>query len=72
MRIRAAQAARRPRCFVMEWIDPPYRAGHWTPDLLAMAGIEDPVARAGVPSVAVSWADVVAAHPEVLILAPCG
>ena len=56
----------------LEWIDPPYRAGHWTPDLLTLAGIEDPLARAGVPSVALSWADVVAARPELLILAPCG
>jgi iron complex transport system substrate-binding protein len=56
----------------LEWIDPPYRAGHWTPDLLALAGIEDPLARAGVPSVALSWLDVAAARPEVLILAPCG
>ncbi len=56
----------------LEWIDPPYRAGHWTPDLLNLAGIEDPLARAGVPSVALSWADVAAAHPELLILAPCG
>jgi iron complex transport system substrate-binding protein len=56
----------------LEWIDPPYRAGHWTPDLLALAGIEDPLARSGVPSVAVTWADVAAAQPELLILAPCG
>jgi iron complex transport system substrate-binding protein len=56
----------------LEWIDPPYRAGHWTPDLLVMAGIEDPLARPGVPSVAISWADVAAARPELLILAPCG
>jgi iron complex transport system substrate-binding protein len=56
----------------LEWIDPPYRAGHWTPDLLTLAGIEDPLARAGVPSVALSWAEVVAARPELLILAPCG
>ncbi len=56
----------------LEWIDPPYRAGHWTPDLLALAGIEDPLARPGIPSVAMSWADVAAARPELLILAPCG
>jgi iron complex transport system substrate-binding protein len=56
----------------LEWIDPPYRAGHWTPDLLALAGIDDPLARPGVPSVAVSWADVAAARPDLLILAPCG
>lgn len=56
----------------LEWIDPPYRAGHWTPDLLVLAGIEDPLARPGIPSVPVSWADVAAAQPELLILAPCG
>jgi len=56
----------------LEWIDPPYRAGHWTPDLLALAGIDDPLARPGIPSVAVSWEDVAAARPELLILAPCG
>jgi iron complex transport system substrate-binding protein len=56
----------------LEWIDPPYRAGHWTPDLLRLAGIDDPLARAGVPSVPVSWDDVAAARPQLLVLAPCG
>lgn len=56
----------------LEWLDPPYRAGHWTPDLLALAGIEDPLARPGIPSVAMEWSDVAAARPELLILAPCG
>jgi iron complex transport system substrate-binding protein len=56
----------------LEWIDPPYRAGHWTPDLLALAAIEDPLARPGLPSIAVTWADVAAAQPDLLILAPCG
>jgi iron complex transport system substrate-binding protein len=56
----------------LEWLDPPYRAGHWTPDLLALAGIQDPLARRGVPSVAVDWSDVAAVRPELLILAPCG
>jgi iron complex transport system substrate-binding protein len=56
----------------LEWLDPPYRAGHWTPDLLRLAGIHDPLARAGVPSVAVSWDAVAEARPELLLLAPCG
>jgi len=75
-RIEAAtrRAANRPRIrgVFLEWIDPPYPAGHWTPDLLNLAGIDDPLARPGVPSVARSWTDVRAAHPELLILAPCG
>ena len=71
----ASQRARRlpsVRGVFLEWLDPPYPAGHWTPDLLALAGIEDPLARPGVPSVAMSWADVSDAQPEVLVLAPCG
>jgi iron complex transport system substrate-binding protein len=70
----AAAAARlgSVRGVFLEWLDPPYRAGHWTPDLLRLAGIDDPLARAGVPSVAGSWAEVEAAHPELLVLAPCG
>jgi len=56
----------------LEWLDPPYPAGHWTPDLLALAGIEDPLARPGLPSRAGSWEEVAAARPHLLILAPCG
>lgn len=75
-RVEAAslKAAELPRVrgVFLEWIDPPYRAGHWTPDLLALAGIDDPLARPGVPSVAMSWDDVRTARPDLLILAPCG
>jgi len=67
-----AQSLPRVRGVFLEWLDPPYRAGHWTPDLIALAGIEDPLARPGVPSVAMDWSDVVAARPDLLILAPCG
>jgi iron complex transport system substrate-binding protein len=62
----------RVRGVFLEWIDPPYRAGHWTPDLLSLAGIDDPVARPGVPSAAVSWEELKDARPELLVLAPCG
>jgi iron complex transport system substrate-binding protein len=75
-RIQAASGKARSlapvRGVFLEWLDPPYRAGHWTPDLLALAGIDDPLARAGIPSVAIAWSDVVAARPNLLILAPCG
>jgi iron complex transport system substrate-binding protein len=75
-RIEAASldAAQLPRVrgVFLEWIDPPYRAGHWTPDLLSLAGIDDPLARAGVPSAAISWDAVRRAAPALLILAPCG
>ena len=69
---RKAKAMPHVRGVFLEWLDPPYRAGHWTPDLLTLAGIEDPLARQGVPSVAMEWSDVADARPELLILAPCG
>ena len=70
----AAEARARPRVrgVFLEWLDPPYPAGHWTPDLLALAGIDDPLARPGRPSAALSWEDVRAAAPELLVIAPCG
>jgi iron complex transport system substrate-binding protein len=69
---RKAAERRRVRGVFLEWIDPPYRAGHWTPDLLSLAGIDDPLAKGGVPSVALSWDQVRDARPELLVLAPCG
>lgn len=75
-RIRAvadASARRAPvRAVFLEWLDPPYPAGHWTPDLLRLSGIEDPLARPGKPSAPITWGEVRLARPELLILAPCG
>ena len=62
----------RVRGVFLEWLDPPYPAGHWTPDLLNLANIEDPLARPGRPSSAIGWQDVRDAGPELLVLAPCG
>jgi iron complex transport system substrate-binding protein len=69
---RLAAGRRRVRAVFLEWLDPPYPAGHWTADLLRLAGIDDPLARPGRPSVAVSWGQVRDAGPEGLLLAPCG
>jgi len=78
LRERLEQAAEKARALpsvrgvFLEWLDPPYPAGHWTSDLLALAGIEDPLARPGLPSVAGTWAQVAATRPALLVLAPCG
>jgi iron complex transport system substrate-binding protein len=72
-RIEAASAGRRRvRGVFLEWLDPPYPAGHWTPDLLRLAGVDDPLATPGRPSGPVSWEAVRAVEPEVLLVAPCG
>jgi iron complex transport system substrate-binding protein len=74
MRAASARALTLPpvRGVFLEWLDPPYPAGHWTPDLLKLANIDDPLARPGRPSSAIGWDDVRAARPQLLILAPCG
>jgi iron complex transport system substrate-binding protein len=62
----------RPRVAVIEWVDPPFTAGHWVPDLVRAAGGEPVVARPGQPSVETTWQQVAAAAPELVIVAPCG
>jgi iron complex transport system substrate-binding protein len=69
---RVATAGARPRVAVVEWVDPPFTAGHWVPDLVTAAGGRPVAARPGVPSVQTTWADIAAAEPELVVVAPCG
>src|SRR5205814_1192662 len=66
-----AAATTRPRVFAMEWLDPPYSAGHWVPEMIRLAGGHDEMSREGVPSVEVSWAQIAASDPEIILLMPC-
>jgi iron complex transport system substrate-binding protein len=58
--------------FVAEWLDPPYAAGHWIPEMVALAGGRDVLGRAGAPSYPTSWETVRDQQPELVVLAPCG
>lgn len=62
----------RPTVFVMEWADPIFNAGHWTPQLVTLAGGEPVLAAAGEYSVRIPWDNLRAANPEVLVIACCG
>jgi iron complex transport system substrate-binding protein len=62
----------RPRTLLLEWSDPPFVAGHWVPELLAVAGGEDVLGAAGAPSRRVTWSEVAAADPDVVVFLPCG
>jgi iron complex transport system substrate-binding protein len=62
----------RPRVAVVEWVDPPFTAGHWVPDLITAAGGQPAGARAGVPSVQTTWAEVAGEAPDLVVVAPCG
>jgi iron complex transport system substrate-binding protein len=62
----------RPAVAVIEWVDPPFTAGHWVPDLVTAAGGRPVAARPGAPSVQTRWDQIAAAGPEVVVVAPCG
>ena len=62
----------RPRVAVVEWVDPPFPAGHWVPDLIWAAGGEPVAARPGARSVETTWAEFSAAKPDVVLVSPCG
>jgi iron complex transport system substrate-binding protein len=69
----AAVAGREPvAVFVAEWLDPPFAAGHWVPEMVALAGGREVLGRTGGPSFPVTWDDVAAAGPEMVVVAPCG
>ena len=71
----AAPAARRatlPRVLALEWLDPPFAAGHWVPEQIARAGGEDVLGRPGQKSERVTWETIAATAPEVALLLPCG
>ncbi len=68
----AVRGAPLRRVSFLEWTDPPFSPGHWVPEMIALAGGEDINGRSGADSVRLSWDDVVATSPEIVIVAPCG
>ena len=60
------------RVAALEWLDPPYAAGHWVPEQIARAGGEDALGRAGEKSARVTWSAIAASRPDVVLLLPCG
>jgi iron complex transport system substrate-binding protein len=69
---RRTNALARRRAVLLEWIDPPFRTGHWGPDVVAAAGGAEMIGVAGTPAVTIDWDAIRAAKPEVLIVACCG
>lgn len=61
-----------PRTLALEWSDPPFSGGHWVPDMIAAAGGESLLARSGERSCPLTWTDIEAARPEVVVFMPCG
>jgi iron complex transport system substrate-binding protein len=62
----------RPRTLLLEWLDPLFSPGHWVPEMVALAGGELLLGRAGARSVEVGWGEVEGLDPDVLLVEPCG
>jgi iron complex transport system substrate-binding protein len=72
-RVRERVSGLKPRrVFVAEWLEPPFAAGHWVPEMVAAAGGRDILGRAGQASFTTDWKTVAALKPELIVLAPCG
>jgi iron complex transport system substrate-binding protein len=70
--VRAQAASGCPRVFAMEWLDPPFTAGHWVPEMVRRAGGRDELAREGYPSTQIPWRRIADYDPEIIVLMPCG
>jgi iron complex transport system substrate-binding protein len=68
----AVRDARRPTVAALEWLDPPFAAGHWTPQLIELAGGQDVLGFAGEHSEQRTWEEITASRPDVVIVMPCG
>lgn len=68
----APQSAVRPRVACLEWLDPFYVGGHWVPEMVAIAGGEDVLGRAGHPSFKVSADDIARSDADVIVVMLCG
>jgi iron complex transport system substrate-binding protein len=69
---RSAGLTHWPRVALLEWLDPPFSCGHWSPELVRLAGGEEGLGREGRPSRTLRWEEVVAWQPEVVFIACCG
>lgn len=69
---RAREARTRPRVACVEWLDPPYVAGHWVPEMVQLSGAEDVLGEPGRPSRRTSWATIARCDPDIVVLMPCG
>ena len=65
------RATAQPRVLALEWLDPPYTAGHWVPEMIRLVGGRDELGREGQFSYAISWDDVAKYDPDILIVMPC-
>jgi iron complex transport system substrate-binding protein len=67
-----AYVVARPRVLCLEWLDPPFIAGHWVPEMVELAGGTDVLGRRGEPGFRTNWDDVLGTDPQIIVIMPCG
>jgi len=72
VRARAAELAKKPRVLALEWLDPPFAGGHWVPEMIVAAGGTDAFARPGDSSRRLTWDEIAAVDPDLIVVMPCG
>jgi iron complex transport system substrate-binding protein len=68
----AVRGTKRPRVAALEWLDPPFAAGHWVPQLIDFAGGDDVLGFSGENSEQRTWEEVVSSQPDIVVVMPCG
>jgi len=69
---RSEKVQRRPRVALLEWLEPPFSCGHWSPELVRLAGGIEGLGQEGRPSRTLRWDEVLDWQPEVVFIACCG
>jgi iron complex transport system substrate-binding protein len=72
VRSRTAGLQHRPRVVLLEWLDPPFSCGHWSPELVRLAGGVEGLGQEGQASRTLQWDELVAWQPELVFIACCG
>lgn len=72
LRLKTKNIERRPKVFMLEWLEPPFAPGHWTPEQVEIAGGNCLLGKTGEKSVTTSYEEIVRTQPDVLVLVPCG
>lgn len=62
----------KPRVAFLEWLDPLFNAGHWTPELVELAGGQDCLGNLHQPSRTISMQELVDSDPDILVVGLCG
>jgi iron complex transport system substrate-binding protein len=61
-----------PRVLCLEWLDPPFQGGHWIPEMVALSGGIPLLATPGEKSRRITWDEILASAPDIIVVMPCG